>query len=235
MQAEDMEDRVLARLDQPGGGYYTRAETRAALNEGIRFFTLLTLGLEATANFPLAAATTFYHAQQTLPDWMLPLRVQLDGGAFLRPRRLEELDALDTGWQSSSGTPSHYAAMGFDFLAIYKQPTGSSNSLQVTYARAPVPLVLDTDAPEYPEDLHPAFVDYAIPRLRFREGPQEFSKSLPYLGRFMDEAKRYGNYVRARSLALRYDKQPPELERMDLSKLLKLRSDVMPARKNTNG
>jgi hypothetical protein len=231
MQASDMVRRVLERLDQPGGGYYTTGEALAAINEGIRFFTLLTLGLEAEVTFPLNANTAFYHMQSSIADWLLPLRVRLAGGPFLRPARIEELDCLDAGWQSSAGTPSRYLALGFDFFGVYQQPADNSQSLRITYARSPLPLAADADVPEYPEDLHPAFVDYAVYRLRFREGGQEFQKMLPYLGRFMDEAKRYGAYIRARNIAGRYDKLPFELERVDLSKLLKLRADLPPLRK----
>lgn len=231
MNAGELQTRVLERLDQPGGqsGYYTASEALDAINEGIRFFTLLTLGLEAKTTIALDADTTFYHMQPLIPDWMLPLRVQLVGGSFLRPARLDELDALDRGWQSSTGAPSRYAALGFDFFAVYKQP--DSGSLDVTYARRPVPLVAAADLPEYPEDLHPAFADYGVYRLRFREGGQEFAKTLPYLRRFLDEAKRYGNYIRARNIAGRYDKTPFQFERADLSKLLKLRADLPPVRK----
>jgi hypothetical protein len=235
MQASDMVTRGLERLDEPGGGYYTYAEMLAALNEAMRFFALLTLGLEATATFALAANTTFYHMQSSIADWLMPLRVRIAGGAFLRPGRIEDLDALDSGWQASNGTPSRYLALGFDFFGVYQQPSDGSVSLDITYARCPVPLIAATDVPEFPEDTHPAFIDYAVPRLRYREGGQEFQKSLVYFSRFMDEAKRYGNYIRSRSLAERYDKQPFELERMDLSKMLKLRADLMPARRMSDG
>jgi hypothetical protein len=230
MTAGEMQTRVLERLDQMGGveGYYSAPEALSAINEGIRFFTLLTLGLEAQASFTVTAGAAFYHAQDQLADWLLPLRVRVTGGGFLRPARLDDLDALNTAWQATAGTPNRYAALGFDFLAVTPQ---ANATLDITYARAPVPLAASTDVPEYPEDTHGAFTDYAVNRLRFREGGQEFGKTLPYLRRFMDEAARYGNYVRARSVAGRYDKLPPEIERMDLSKLLTLRKDLVPLRR----
>jgi hypothetical protein len=230
MQAQEITGRILARLDQPQGGYYTPAEALAAANEAIRFFALLTLGLEATASFTTGGTAPFFHMLEVCPDWLLPLRVTTPAGAAVRPIRLAELDSLDSGWQTSMGpAATRYAALGFDFLVIY--PASQGLTVNVTYARSPAPLVAATDMPEFPEQTHPAFVDYGAYRLRFREGGHEFQKGLPYLERFLDEAKRYGNYVRSRNLGQRYDKLPFELERMDLSNLLGFRPGLPPMRR----
>jgi len=233
MQAQDIVTRILARLDQPAsGGYYTPAEALSAANEAQRFFALLTLGLETTASFTTGSTAPFFHMQSTFQDWLLPLRMTA-GGSQVRPARLAELDSLDSGWQTSSGAKAlRYAALGFDFLIIY--PASQGLTVNVTYARSPVPMVAQTDVPEFPEQCHPAFVDYGVYRCREREGAQEFQKTLPYLERFLGEAKQYASYIRGRNIALRYDKLPFELERVDLSRLLTLRKGLVPERK-TNG
>jgi hypothetical protein len=51
----------------------------------------------------------------------------------------------------------------------------------------------------------------------------------------MEGAKHYAAYVRSRNLGSRYDKVPFELEKYDMSQLLKLRKDLMPERRPTNG
>jgi hypothetical protein len=48
---------------------------------------------------------------------------------------------------------------------------------------------------------------------------------------FLDGAKHYAAYVRARNLGSRYDKVPFELENFDASQLLKLRRDLVPSRR----
>lgn len=230
MQASDIQTRILQRLDQPSGGYYTPAEALAAANEAQRFFALLTLGLETTASFETDANAPFFHMRDYFNDWLLPLRVRTHTGAAVRPIRLAGLDSLDAGWQTSTGAAAlRYAALGFDFLVIY--PASQGLTVEITYARAPVAMLAASDTPEFPEQCHPAFVDYGVYRLRFREGRQEFQKTLHYLQRFLDEAKQYAAYVRARNVASRYDKQPFELERTDLSKLLNLRPGLPPMRK----
>ncbi len=104
-------------------------------------------------------------------------------------------------------------------------------NLSVTYARGPAKLVNDADIPETPAEYHPRYVDYAIYRMRQVEGAQEFAKALPLLGTFLDAAQHYGSYVRARNLGSRYDMVPFELQAFDRSKLLRLRSGLVPERR----
>jgi hypothetical protein len=143
---------------------------------------------------------------------------------------MEDLNCLDPNWWNSPGTPSRYIALGADLLGLYQQWTGGG-TLNVTYARAPLALVNPTDAPETPEEYHPRLVEYGIYRMRHVEGGQELEKALKYLGGFFEGAKHYAAYVRSRNLGSRYDKVPFELEKLDLSKVLRLRRDLPPARK----
>jgi hypothetical protein len=211
--------------------YYPYAEVLSALNRAQRMFVLLTLCLEKTVTFP-ATGATFYNMRTYYPDWMLPLRVSTVAGARVRPARLADLDALDAGWQANAGTTSRYAALGFDFFAVYQQ---SAMSLVITYAQAPAALVQAADVPQIDEEYHPALIDFAIPWLRLKEGGQEFAKSLDYLKRFFAEADKEAAYVRQRNLAARYDNLPFELRRLDRSKFLGIRPDLPSAIGGKNG
>jgi hypothetical protein len=117
---------------------------------------------------------------------------------------------------------------------LWQQPAAGA-TLSVTYARAPVALVLDTDVPEIPAEYHGALVKYAVYRCRMGEGGQEFAKTLRYFDGFLDGAAHYARYVRARNIGSRYDKVPFELEHFDRSRLLKLRPDLMPAQEVAQG
>jgi hypothetical protein len=231
-----MRTRVSQRLNEGGTPvFYTAAEINAALNEANRFFVLLTLGLETTAPWAVAAATTFTHMLTVFSDWIAPLRIATSAGAKVRPATLADLASLDANWISSPGSPQRYVALGADFLGLYQQPAAAGTTLKVTYARAPVALVLDTDVPEIPAEYHPRLVEYGIYRCRQGEGGQEFEKSLKYFDGFLDGAKHYGAYVRSRNIGSRYDKVPFELEHFDRSRLLKLRPDLMPAQEVAQG
>lgn len=221
---------VSQRLNEGASGpvYYPAAEIDAALNEASRFFCLLTLGLETTQPWSVPAATTFTHMLTVFPDWIVPLRLTTATGAKVRPARIAELQSRDPFWINSPGTPERYNHSGCDFLALYKQPATPGTVLQVTYARAPVPMAADNDIPETPAEYHPRYVDYGIYRMRQGEGAQEFAKALPYFNSFLDGAQHYAAYVRSRNLGSRYDAVPFELESFDRSELLKLRKDLVP-------
>ncbi len=227
MNVSQMVTRTLERLDEMDAGavsavyYGGPGEVLAALNEAQRFFVLLTLALETTVSFPVTGATTFFSMRSTYQDWLLPLRVTLATGTRVRPARIDELDALDTGWQATPGIPARYAALGFDFFIVYPQYADTTN-VNITYTRSPVPMAADADEPEIPEQHHPDLVDYAVYRVRAKEGGQEFAKGLPYFNRFLDGAQAYGKYVRARNLGSGYDKEPFELELFDRSKLMRM-------------
>jgi len=225
MTAAEIETRTLKRLDDDGEKpiFWGGNEFLAALNEAQRFFVLLTLCLEKTATLALEAGTAFYRVGAVYRDWIVPVRVALAGsGVKVRPATLGELDAENPNWQHIPGTPARYACLGFDLVAVTPQPAGSGTSLDVTYACAPTRMTPGTDIPEIPEEYHASLIDYAIPRLRMKEGAQEFAKTLPLFKRFLGDATKFGAYVRRRNLGRGYDKLPIELERFDASKLFRM-------------
>jgi hypothetical protein len=124
MQLSGMVTLVSQRLaeGQDGPTFYPAYEIVAALNEAQRLFALLTLGLEKSSTWNVPAGTTFSHMLGYFPDWIVPLRIATIGGAKVRPSRLSDLSALDSQWIMSSGSPSRYAALGADLLALYQQP-----------------------------------------------------------------------------------------------------------------
>ena len=225
MTASDLQDRLLERLgDTQTGeyvqvGYYTAAEALNWLNAAQRIFVLLTLCLENTQTLELAVNQAFYGMLDQFSDWMLPLRVRIDGGAKVRPARLSDLAAYDASWSASPGVPARYALLGFDLFAIYRQPLVET-SLDITYARCPATLANPGDVPQIPAEYHPALIDGAIPLCRAKEGGAEFEKALPHWDTFMDAAGKLGEYVRARNQEQGYDRMPPELARYDRSKIL---------------
>jgi hypothetical protein len=219
---------TLTRLDEDPAApvYYTAADAIQALNWAQRLFVLLTLCLEDTATVTLAAATAWYRVRTQVTDWLLPLRLEY-GGAQVRPARLSELDALDATWQTRPGSPSRYACLGLDLLAVTPQP-GATASLTAIYAKGPARMSLDADVPEIPVAYQELLPGAAIGLLRLREGGQEMQKAQAGLAAFFDGARRLARYVRQRSLDLRYDRLPIELERIDLSRLLAISRKEQP-------
>jgi hypothetical protein len=211
---------VLERLDEDTANpsYYTTADSGQAVNWAQRLFVLLTLCLEDSDTLTLTPTTAWYSIRAQVSDWLLPLRLEY-GGAKLRPARLADLDALSAAWQATPGDPERYACLGLDLTALYKQP-GEAGTLDLTYAKAPARMVAAADVPEIPAQYHDTLAGAAIALLRMREGGQEMAKAQTLLRPFWAGAQELARYVRQRSLDLRYDRLPPELERFDASRLL---------------
>lgn len=225
MTAGEISDRIVARLDDsvsaPGSVIATThppPEVLMAINEAQELFALMTLCLETTLTLTLTAYSTFVNISTTLPDYLVPLRLSTGAGR-VRPATLADLDAENTSWQATSGTPLRYATLGFNLLIVTPQPTADTSST-FRYARSPLRLVNDTDVPEIPLEFHQCLADYGVYRVKLKEGGQQLQRGMKYLNAFMDEATRFGNYVRQRSLAARLDTLPFELALYDRSRLI---------------
>lgn len=226
MNVLELQRRVLDRVgDDPDADpalmHYTPTEALAALNQAQRLFCLFTLCLETTANFALTGQTS-YHLLDTFPDWIAPLRIRNALGAKVRPSRLTELAALDQSWRVRTGAPIRYNLAGFDLLSVYMSNT---SVVPITYARSAVPLLSTYPAdngqsPEIPTRAHPALIEAAVPILRIKEGMQEWKKTLGGWDRYLEVVGEVAGQVRARNRELAYDSLPPELKRMDRSRML---------------
>ncbi len=227
----ELQTRTLKRLDEDTAApvTYTLADVKAALNEGYLFFVLLTLCLEKTVSYTVQAATTFQHALTDQADFLAPLRVRA-GAAKVRPATLADLDALDPAWKAATGSVSRYGCLGFDLLFFYKR-LAAPGTVELTYAYSPAEMAADGDVPAIPGEYHPVLPQYAVYRVRESLGAEELVRGLGDLETFLLDAGQLARQVRARSIALGYDKLPFELEKFDLSRLLAVRKDLLPARK----
>lgn len=232
MTAGELQQRVLARAgeDPSAPRYYTAAETLAALNEAQRVFCLLTLCLEDVGTLALTAGQGWTSLPAAFPRLLLPLRVRLVSLGKLLPARLQDLDARDPHWQVEQGVPARYACVGANLLAVSPVPAANL-ALEIRYARGPSVLTQATHVPEIPGEDHAALIDYAVARLRVKEGGQEFGESRPLMGRFLQAVERRAAMVRTRSRAHRYDRVPFELTAPMRAAL----SGEKPARRNGDG
>ena len=232
MTVATLHDRTLGRLDDATGAYYNASLVLEKLNEAERLFAFLTLCLEKTAALTVTANTPFFVLSGTFTDFLLPLRVKVQGGARLEPARLSELDAENEAWQKTTGTPTRYSMLGFYLFAINKQPSSGGTSLDVTYAQQATTLSNGTQSPAIPAEYHPVLIDYAVTALLAKAGGRAFLDSLDGLERYLAAATKCAAYVRARSLAQRYDRQPFEMRSFDRSRLIEtIRGASKPARK----
>jgi hypothetical protein len=189
-----IESLALTRLGD-NGTYYPGVLD--AINEAQRLFCLVSLCLETSETFPLAANTALYNVLPALSGFVLARRIYY-GGRLLRPASLAQLEAVEANWQSSLGTPARYALCGLDFLAVYPQ-TSTASQLTIVHVRPPVPLVNLSDVPEIRPASHWALASYAAWAVRQVEGGQEFAKFQTYFDEFMAEAQIVAGLVRQRT------------------------------------
>lgn len=241
--------------------FYTEDDVLAVLNLGQRIYAFLTLCLEAQRPFQLTPGNQWYALQKTFADMIVVLRCEwqnqattgndaiigdplFGGSGFndqqvttaiaatpkLQPGALYQFAAHDNGWYGNASMPTRYTVLGFGLLVFDRQPDDQYTAL-ITYARMPVALVDDDDAPEIPEPDHQCLVDFAVGFLRIREGGQELQNETPSMQGFLAAVKARAAQVRARSMGQRYDHAPPEIEMPDLSRLLAARRELVPGRK----
>lgn len=231
MTTKEISDRILVRIDDsssaPGSVladanaalFPVPPEILSALNQAQEEFALLTLCLEATADMTLSGGTPFSLPRSSFSDFLCPLRLMV-GGVRVRPSTLSDLDAWDDAWQNTPGTPSRYATLGFNFMAISPQPAIDTTA-SLTYARSPLQLVADA-FPEIPEIYHQNLVEYGIYRVTLKQGAQGLERGMKYFNSFLDAATKCGDFVRAKSRAANYDVLPIELKLFDRARLVNL-------------
>lgn len=226
MTVADIAARIVRRIDDdelnspdvesPTPNSTTDAQVLDAINEGEQLFCFITLCLESTVPLTLAAATCWSTFRSLIPDFLVPLRLELNG-IRLRPATLTQLDAEDDAWEVTPGKPAQYLMEGFNLLGVTPQsPFGVVS--QMTYARSAA-LLAQTDSPEIPEQFHPLLVDFGVYWIRAGQGGQALARGNTYFNRFLDGAQEHGDYVRSKSRAARYDTLPFELALFDRSLL----------------
>lgn len=203
------------------GPNVTPPEVLAAINEGQQLAALLTLCLEITASYPLTTAC-WCLPRPTLTDLIVPLRFTL-AGVRLRPSTLANLEAQNSAWQATPGTPERYAMLGVNLLAVTPQLTAGATA-QMTYAQSPAALVNDADVPAIAETYHHSLVDYGVYKVRLKEGAQGLARGLKRFELFLDDMTKLGDYVRARAVAARYDVTPYEMTLAQRTRLVEVAS-----------
>lgn len=249
MTTQDAINRITERLDEEATPvYWQLQEYIDALNYSQRFFCLLTLCIERTANFALGASTCFHniisHAINPLADFIVPLRATV-GGKRLKTATVHQLNLLDPFWTITPETafldltntlsivPTYYAVLGCDMLAVYPQDDAGV-TMRLTYAASPTELSLSSLSAELetPTQYHPCIVDFAILVLIQKQGGAEFANEIPRLKVFLEEAGRLGGEVRSRMKAQGYERVPFDLASYDRSaELLKVRLAEQPRMK----
>lgn len=101
-------------------------------------------------------------------------------------------DLYNTGWQGlSQGTPSVALHAGLNKIALARVPDAGPHSLMATVVQnAPLP-VAGSDPVQVSRDDLDAIIDYAQHLAAFKQGGDEFTRTVPLFQRFMKQATAY--------------------------------------------
>lgn len=212
--------RTRELIDDEFGTYCTDAEVDLALNAMQRLFVLLTLCLEQTFSFTLTNGVAFQDLSAQIGNFLVVLRVGYMG-LRVQPYTIHQLDMLSSTWRNTPGNPMKYIQAGFGqygVLAITPQPASGTNHLDLTCAREPVPMVLDSDIPEIPQEHQPFLPKGAAFWLQLKVGGIELQNAAQYLQEFLMDAQKYQAFKRSKSRAQLYDIKPYDLASFDMGR-----------------
>jgi hypothetical protein len=202
------------------GGFYTDAMIEAAINRAQQVFAFATLCIEKIGTHTWTAATAI--EPLTFSDLIVPFIVRIAStGKRLEPSSMVEMQCEDPRWMGREDTaPRRYGIAGWRLMFLYPHTSGSLN-LSILYAAAPAAIVT---SPEIPERYHAALAQYAIARLRVKEGGAMLQKDLDRLTDFWTQAKECADQVRSRAAVQAYDRVPAEIQIPDFSRRRKASS-----------
>jgi hypothetical protein len=217
MTLTQLKDAVLSALGDGGNttGFYTPLDAETALNAAQTVFALASFCIERTGTHSIPANTSF--DVLSFSDMVVPLVVRSSGLRW-ETGTLAQLQADNAYWMhpenSGARAPRKYAILGARMIAVAPKSTGIL-PLSVTYAAAPA--VIGT-SPEIPAEYHPALVQYAIARLRIKEGGSMLTKDADRMREFWVAASECAEKVRNRCRTHFYDTEPPVFRIPDLKK-----------------
>lgn len=176
-------DRVSERVGN-NTTYWVAPEKKRALNEAIRVWAVMAAPWSRRFTIPTAAGQVFYY----VPKQIVSLQRVKYNSTPLYESSIPELDYGVSNWQQASvGTPSLWAPVGLDKVAIYPPaPVGAFLNME-GLALAPA-LASGGDFIDIGDEDVNRILDYAHHVLTFKEGGLEFDATMPLMGAFVGAA-----------------------------------------------
>ena len=121
-------------------------EIRSHLNDALEEICLLTGCYKRTWHLPLKTNCYFYRIPEIRDRFGWFDSVYLAGNqSLLEQTDFQGLDFMDARWLVATGTPSHYAPIGYREMAVYPAPASSADTLEIVGVAIPKRYAEDTD------------------------------------------------------------------------------------------
>ena len=201
----EMQTEVFRRLEESSASpaFWTVAQVKAALNEGLDELGDATEFVETSGAVSLTANTTYYDLSSTaVLAGEPPLTVRRvfndQTSRWLKPYDQRSLDSTNREWESNTGEPAYFWIKGLSWLGVYPKPAATSGTLTVHYSVLPSEMVANGATPDGPREFHLALVEYAVYDLLCQD--REYKKAMKYWGRFSEKQEALRRFVNQRSV-----------------------------------
>jgi len=163
MTLDEIQRRILEAInDNPESPvFFTDDQLKGLVNEASEVLCEDTLAVHRTAIVPLRPGMRFIYTTSIAPDIMAPTRIwNQSNSRKMTCFSMEELDALQERWSTSTGIPDAWFPVSWDVFGIFPSPVAAGGVLRVEYVAWPRELMDDEDRSELPEATHDALVLY---------------------------------------------------------------------------
>jgi hypothetical protein len=141
-------DELIARtqqlIDDENGHFWSEEQLRKFLEQAQLFIAMFRALGEETDSLTLTSGQAVYVIHDTWSDFIMPLRTTISNKS-LRRTTIAQLQAIDTGFYGTSGTPEMYYMVGGNLMGFYPVPT--SGTAVITRLKVPDGAVDKYDAP----------------------------------------------------------------------------------------
>jgi len=195
---QDLETRVLDRLEDPEEEFWVSDELRTLIVEGMNEATLVTGDPQVRQSQPTPLITN--RNLQPLPfGALLLLRVEGTNSLPINKFFARDLDLLYPAWENDTASEIEaWFPVGLTQFGVYpKLDSKSAQSVILTYVAFPVtsprPYTGNERVP-FQEEFADAFVEYAEHVARLKEGGKEFQQSMAAYQRWLEKVQDMTNF-----------------------------------------
>jgi hypothetical protein len=196
----EMQTEVFRRLEESSSSpvFWALAQVKEALNDAYFLLSDVTEWAETSESESFTTAT-YYDLSSVLTNTVLSIKgiFNPDTNRWLRPTTTEELDQRSVLWEEATGAPDEYVIRGLWWLGLYPKMASATGTMTIHYTYVPTALSANGDTPSFPEEFHPALVEYAVYDLLCQE--RETDKALKFYARYLDLQEKLKRYVQDRA------------------------------------
>lgn len=173
--------------------FWSDTELENAIREAMRTWNVMTGTWAKKVVLPTSAA----QAWVTLPTSLVASTRLERQGTPLKQTAIRDLDNAKPGWETTSGTPSWWAPVASNMIALYPVPTSGDHSIVIDGVVQTPTMSSSTDTVDLDQGLFDALLNYARHLLLFKLGGREFEESKSARKRLFEMAGRDNQRLQA--------------------------------------